>query len=202
MSEQHPSHARTYLYGKPDPQAFPRQYSYSPPQQQYGSPSTMLYIQTGRDQWSIMTPDRGVTLYTVRYSCHSLGITLLRGTDTGPTIGTARFHSFTTSKVDVELQGRESRFKKEFSSRTGLGNVEWNAHGHDLILRDSSGRLVGSYLLDGSVHTSHHREGRLEVAMKGLRIEQLEEVLMTGLAELERIRRDTEALAIGVRAGI
>ncbi|KAI0596217.1 hypothetical protein F4775DRAFT_565266 [Biscogniauxia sp. FL1348] len=199
MAEQHLSYPRPYFYGA-------QQYLYSPPGQQFSqnpsTPAAMLYTQTGRDHWSVTTLDRGQTLYTIRYSCHSLGITLFRGTDAGPVIGTAKFHSFTTSRVDVEFQGREFRFKKEFVSGTGLGNAEWKHQGHDLIVRDSSGRLVASFLLDGPVHTSHRREGRLEVAIHGLRAEQLEEILMTGLAELERIRRDTEALAIGVRAGI
>jgi len=139
----------------------------------------------------LLSPDRSQTLFTVYYpeSDDEPSLIVKRGDSDGPRIGSVTTHSFTTPKVDVEVNEEKLRFKKRFESVTGQGQLTWSLDSDSLLLEDSKGLLARFSSRDGDIKSSR-QEGRLEIRRQGLNAEQFEEVVITGLAELERRKND------------
>lgn len=144
---------------------------------------------------ALLSSDHSQTFLTVYYpkSGGESSLTVKRGDGDGPKIGSATTHSFTTSKVDVEVNGKTLRFKKKFESVTGQGQLAWSFDSGSLLLEDGKGLLARFIPKDGDIKDVKRLEGRLEIRRKGLNTEQFEEVVITGLAELERRRNDAKA---------
>ncbi|KAI8626916.1 hypothetical protein F5Y19DRAFT_478128 [Xylariaceae sp. FL1651] len=75
----------------------------------------------------------------------SNNLTARRGHSTAETIATARLHEMTTSKADMTLWGRHVRWKKEYESFTGLGQLCWQPSGDKGLILEANGRLLARY---------------------------------------------------------
>ncbi|KAH8668941.1 hypothetical protein BX600DRAFT_460995 [Xylariales sp. PMI_506] len=212
----------------PPPQQFSgpqyqQQHGPTPPQNSNGRPvpKSLLFIKSGRDFMSLVTPDRSRSLYVVRYAgsfSSDPGVVVLRGgSRSGPQVGSATFHSWTTSKVDLDVGGRVVKLKKEFDSTTGLGHLRWHHnkqrhrhHHHQggggggsgsgarLELLDTTGRVLAAFTANKtssffSDDTSRH-EGRFEIILSGAGVSQaqFDEIVVSGVAEMERRRKSAE----------
>jgi len=143
---------------------------------------------------------------------------------TAPEMAEAIIHSFTSSKIDVtvfnedfdpadpEAPHHKYRFKKKFDSLTGLGHLVWSVDDGQLFLsRDTEdGPIVARFAPDAdsggkkALNSAEAVEGRFVFArdvVGRLTDEQFEEIFVTGIAELERIRTNNEGEEVGKAMG-
>ncbi|KAJ3580494.1 hypothetical protein NPX13_g53 [Xylaria arbuscula] len=141
-----------------------------------------------------------------------LELTANRGYANGETIATGRLHEFTTSKADMTLWGRTTRWKKEYDSFTGLGHLSWEPSGDAGFVIEGNGRLLARYramadasntkamfgslslscnlgLSSSSERDGQEAEARLEIFAQGLTREQLEELVVATALERARSRK-------------
>ncbi|KAI1745796.1 hypothetical protein F4680DRAFT_465646 [Xylaria scruposa] len=146
-------------------------------------------------------------------------ITVRRSHASGEAIATARLHDFTTTKADMTLWGRHERWKKEYSSFTGLGYLCWQPYGEMGFILEQDGRMLARYSVNGDVQKRSNKkswwsltmdpqlallsgsssssdgpdqeaEARLEIFAQGLSREQLEEIVVSCTVERERLAKN------------
>ena len=143
---------------------------------------------------AIVTGKSRRTLMTIRHASSSLSrptLTIYRETSS-LALATVTCHSITTSKVDATIGRRSYHFKKKYNSQAGLGSLTWSVEDGELFLENGAGLIARFSPRNGSVGSERKLEGRFEIRKAGLGAEQLDEVLVTGIAELERRRRDAQ----------
>ena len=112
-------------------------------------------------------------------------------------MGTVLIHSFTTDKVDASIGPTKYHFKKKFESKTGLGaQLVWDTSDGQLFLEHAKGHggkggeaggIVARFIpRDSKIGSTQRNEGRFEFRQPGLNDAQIEEIFITGIAELER----------------
>ncbi|KAF2964936.1 hypothetical protein GQX73_g8624 [Xylaria multiplex] len=144
-------------------------------------------------------------------------LTARRGHLSGEKIATARFHDFTTTKVDMTLWGRHERWKQEYDSFTGLGHLNWEPSGEEGFVLDQNGRTLARYSVNSNVQKrlkkmlcgpltigrqlaltgslnglEQEAEARLEIFAQGLGREQLEEIVVSCAVERERFKKNKD----------
>ena len=164
-------------------------------------------VHVARETMAVLSPDRSRTLLTAYYAVPPGGATfkVTRGKIHGPQMGSATTHSISTDKVDVEVNGGKLRFKETFESLAGLGQLTWRLESDSMVLEDNGGALLARFVPEGKEKKDTSRkEGRFEIRRQGLSAAQLEEVIVTCLAELERRRKKPildgavlESIAVG-----
>ena len=133
-----------------------------------------------------------------------MGLTLFRGSETtGPSVGTAVYHAWTT-KIDIQVSGRaEFKYKDHFQSQTDLGEVEWNYVGKkrtgnlQLSPRKGGSPIAAFYINRvkegkkiGSKEFKQDEIGRAEFYRQDLTPAQFDEVVLTLVAEVEAMRKN------------
>ena len=86
---------------------------------------------------------------------------------------------------------------------TGLGFLTWRRNGRSLQL-DGQAAQLATFNANHDIQNTYRQEGVFEIYAQGLRQDQLDEIVVTGLAELERRRKsaeDEEAGFYGALAG-
>jgi hypothetical protein len=160
------------------------------------------YVFTGKYSMALLSPDGfRAMLLTVQYPTsvwQQPKLSIHRGGPGGPAIGGAKFHSFTTEKVDAHIGLQKYRFKGKFESQTGLGKLEWSIVTGTLVLEADGVIIVRFVPRDAIVGGMLRPEGKFEIRRPGLNDAQFEEVVVTGIAELERIRLYAENNAVAV----
>ncbi|KAK4185639.1 hypothetical protein QBC35DRAFT_534025 [Podospora australis] len=161
-------------------------------------PGQYPLISTGSHHLSLLAPDRSHPILTVKWvTGNSSRITIHRGPATGPEIGSATFHEWSTTQVDITYGPHSNRFKKRFDSRTGLGGgLEWDPKGY---------LTQGSVVLAQYVETAFPKgtstkektekkgQGWVQIQKAGgVTAAQLEELFVTLVAEQDRRIRAKE----------
>ena len=108
-------------------------------------------------------------------------------------VGTATFHNF-SSTIDLELHGQpvacESTgiFGSAHEFKSGIGLLYWktNGWGSDLILMTERKEWLAKFDANSF---SVDKRGRLEVVNRDIEGEGLDEIVVSGLAMMEYLRR-------------
>jgi hypothetical protein len=104
-------------------------------------------------------------------------------------IGSARFHNF-SSKIDLEVNGHEFTYKDGFKSNEGLGQVCWKLQGElkdgNLQLQDHEGEILIEFKFKG---WDQSVVGVIEICKPELTERQIEEVIVSTIAEIDTVRK-------------
>ncbi|RSL52965.1 hypothetical protein CEP54_010646 [Fusarium duplospermum] len=200
---QHPSNGFP-----PQPQQQQQQqqgYGQGPP----GTPMSLQVRAAGDRVYYVVDSNTGQTVYTFNFGFKSSGsgpVHVMRG-DNGPPCGTLTYHSF-SSKVDMNLGNSFVKFKKEFPSNTGLGYLTWQKNGGSCfssggnLILESGGSVLATYRLEKGPGSQKRQGGGIEIQKPGLSQAQLDEVVISGVAELERLRLAAGSSSAGSSAGV
>lgn len=184
---------------------------------QYPSPDatkTLELVPKGHVM-AVATAGGGETLLTITFASSSSDdrapdlIVLRSGGLTGDEVASAQFHRWTTSKTDLHIHGQKVKINKDFESATGLGKARWERDGRKgmkllLPADEGGGKKKDVAARFEAVGTGKRKkgEGQFAILRDGLSRPQLEEVVISCLAERERMRRDGELLQGGIEEGI
>ncbi|KAF4464368.1 hypothetical protein FALBO_8802 [Fusarium albosuccineum] len=190
--------------GQPDPYGFPQyQQQQQPAFAQGAGPmaTTLIFRETGKKSYQMVDAGTNQVLYTVNYSSSSStgSLQVSRG-EGGPPAGSAKFHSL-SSKVDLDLGTGHVKFKKEFQSTTGQGYMKWRRESHGFLssrgnlVLDSAGSPVATFRPEKGPDDSRRQGGTLEIHRQDLSPPQLDEIVISGVAELERRKAAAQSAA-------
>lgn len=174
-----------------------------------GTPMSLQVRAAGDKVYHVVDSNTGQTIYTFNFGFKSSGagpVHVMRGGNGSP-CGTLTYHSF-SSKVDMNLGNSFVKFKKDFPSNTGLGHLTWQKNGgscfssgSNLIL-DSMGSVLATYRLEKGPGSQKRQGGGIEIHKPGLSQAQLDEIVISGVAELERLRLAAGSSSAGANAGV
>ncbi|KAJ4247620.1 hypothetical protein NW757_008773 [Fusarium falciforme] len=201
---QHPSNGFP-----PQPQQQQQQQQQGYGQGPSGTPMSLQVRAAGDRVYYVVDSNTGQTVYTFNFGFKSSGagpVHVMRG-DNGPPCGTLTYHSF-SSKVDMNLGNSFVKFKKDFPSNTGLGYLTWQKNGGgcfssggNLIL-ESGGSVLATYRLEKGPGSQKRQGGGIEIHKPGLSQAQLDEIVISGVAKLERLRLAAGSSSGGASAGV
>ncbi|KAK3689042.1 hypothetical protein B0T22DRAFT_460791 [Podospora appendiculata] len=159
----------------------------------------------GKRVMSLLAPNGTQTILAIPFpsSLSSIPLSIHRGGAAGPHMAEATFHSWSTEKVDVTIGPLRYRFRKRLDSQTGLGKLTWGNRKGEFFLREGtsedSGVLVAQFVpRTTSTFGTSKVEGTFQIRKPGLSAAQFEEVVITGIFEMERRRRKAEGYAFNL----
>lgn len=141
-----------------------------------------------------MSPDKRHVIFSIHYNSHVIttkpDITIYRKDSP---IGSARFHNF-SSKIDLEVNGHEFTYEDEFNSLEGLGRVCWKHKGElnegNLQLDDDEGEVLVTFTFNG---WDQSEVGVIEICKPEFTERQIEEVIVSAVAEIDTLRKAHES---------
>lgn len=133
------------------------------------------------------------TLYTFNFSFGCSAGTLYVNRGDGSSVGSAKFHSF-SGKPDMTLGNTMVRVKRSFPSQTGLGFLVWRKDGASCFSRkgnlvlEGGGTRIATFILEKGPTYYNRQGGGIDIHKLGLTQQQLEEIVVSAVVELERLR--------------
>ncbi|KAF2814506.1 uncharacterized protein BDZ99DRAFT_566503 [Mytilinidion resinicola] len=178
-----------------------------------------LYVEsgfTGRKSVTFTLPDKRTPAYFVDYRSGRADLLIRRGNSSGPVIGSAKFHHF-TSRVDLEYGQQKAEMRKDgaFTRRHVVdmpagpdksyywkGTSDYNSSfftGGSLKLEGASGTVFVAFARS----RGQSKDGQLNILMEGLDEQFLDQIVVSFMAmvEVERRKRKSAAAASGGGGG-